>query len=135
VEPHSTKEFPISLICKISKPISGKIIFANCKDEGTQSAAVLVFDLVSHVTGRIPRDCFYDETYLYDLKDIKIPIKNTFKKNATFNVQIISTCDYQEKHSRSGKSKKTTGKKGKKRDIAKEAERAMQQELEKKYQI
>jgi hypothetical protein len=134
VEPHSTKEYPISLICKISKPISGKIIFANCKDEGTQSAAVLVFDLISQVTGRIPRDCFYDETYLYDLKDVKIPIKNTFKKNATFNVEIISTCDYQERHSKS-KSKSSKGKKNRKRDKAKQAEIAMQQELEKKYQI
>ncbi len=91
--------------------------------------------MVSHVTGRIPRDCFFDETYLYDLKDVKIPIKNTFKKNATFNVEIISTCDYQEKHNRPARGKKTKGKKGSKKDKALQAELALQEELNKKYQI
>ena len=84
---------------KISKPVRGKIIFANCKDEGTQSAAVLVFDLVSKATGRIPREFIRDEqgTYLYDLKEIKVPVTNTFERAATFSIQVISTCDFQEK--------------------------------------
>ena len=48
-------EYPISIESKISKSVRGKIIFANCKDEGAQSASVLVFDLVTKITGRIPR--------------------------------------------------------------------------------
>jgi len=49
-------EYPISLISTISAPVHGKIIFATQKDEGTQTAQVLVFELVSKVLGRIPKE-------------------------------------------------------------------------------
>jgi len=60
VEPRSKFAYPITLISKVTKPVVGKIIFASIKDEGTTAAQVLVFDLESHVMGRIPKEPVFE---------------------------------------------------------------------------
>jgi len=72
-------EYPISLISTISAPVKGKIIFATMKDEGTQTAQVLVFDMISNVLGRIPKEpIFKCESQIYQNKKVKLMIKNHF---------------------------------------------------------
>lgn len=51
IDPKSTEKVKIKFTSRISDSVSGRITFTN-KKESNISAAALVFDLKSHITGR-----------------------------------------------------------------------------------
>ena len=54
LEPNTKEVFPIRFFARISKPVYGRIIFTNCKDDSGQTAATMVFNLASKIVGRTP---------------------------------------------------------------------------------
>lgn len=64
IEPGASQNFPIKFQSRISKRVSGKVIFTN-KKEGNVQAAAMVFELVSNVYERNSVDTLNKSTKLY----------------------------------------------------------------------
>merc|ERR1712224_49061 len=89
IEPKKTFSFPVTFRSRISKTVRGKIIFANHRSIGTQSAAVIVFELESEIKGRIPnmiKDIL--QTPLYKQCEYELNIHNPWPKDGIFNIEI-----------------------------------------------
>ena len=85
IEPKNPCSFPITFHSRISKSVTGKIIFANQREEGAQSAEVLVFNLVSSITGRVAKQPTEKvEGQLYQLTQKMLTITNEFGDDGNF---------------------------------------------------
>lgn len=100
IEPGAAQNFPIKFQSRISKQVTGKVIFTN-KKEGNVQAAAMVFELVSNVYERNSVDTINKSTKLYKPSQIDIELHNPFPQDVMFSVQIV-----YERNSKVAKAKK-----------------------------
>jgi hypothetical protein len=107
IEPGQQLNFPIKFQSRISKIVTGKVIFTN-KKEGNVQAAAMVFELVSNVYERNSVDNINKSTKLYKPQQIDIELHNPFPQDVIFSVQIV----YEKNAKAAPKGKKEAGGRG-----------------------
>lgn len=89
IEPKSFSEFFVSFKGRISKSVSGKLVFKP-RREYDMVMAPIVYDLKSKITGRYTSDRqILKDVMLYDLKSKELRITNPFSKDCEFNIEVI----------------------------------------------
>ena len=91
IEAKSKSKLRVVFKSKKSSPVLCKILLADNRVEGTETAAAMVFSLKSNITGRIPKDSgIIMKTHLYIKTTQEIKIENHFEKDANFDLIIES---------------------------------------------
>src|SRR3990167_7115467 len=88
LDPKLPYEFYISFRGRITKPVSGRLIFKP-KPDGELLMAPIVYDLKSKITGRSTTDrLIVNDVLLYDNKTKELKISNPFQKDCDFLIDI-----------------------------------------------
>ena len=88
IEPKTSQEFYITFNGRISKPMTGKLIFKP-KKEGDLLMAPIVYDLKSKITGRYTTEKkVIKDVMLYEYKTQDLKIVNPFTKDCNFNILV-----------------------------------------------
>ena len=88
MEPRVPGEFYITFKGRISKPVTGRLIFKP-KNEGDTLMSPIVYDLKSKITGRYTVErLVVKDVALFDNKSKEIKIINPFPKDCEFNVEL-----------------------------------------------
>jgi hypothetical protein len=85
--PMSTEAYPVTLDPRFSDEVTGRVTFWPRRAEGT-AGTTLVFNLVSNIVGRKPKESVTETLALFEHKAITIKIKNPFDKECNFPVRL-----------------------------------------------
>jgi len=103
LDPGQKKEFVVRFESRITEAVYARLSFKGDRDV-VSGGVPLVYDLVSHISGRRSVDLFeIDDTPLYETKFEDVTILNPFNKDAIFAV-MIDNLESSEMKSESKKS-------------------------------
>lgn len=81
-------DYPISILARFNKPITGKLIFWGKKTIGL-SCAPLIFNLETKITAKTPMKIIQTNTVLYTPFNVEILVENPYPYEGHYDITVI----------------------------------------------
>ena len=113
IMPKQTTQFPVKFYARISRSVTGRIIFKARKDGGAM-AAPLVFDLNSKVLGRhSAQRVEVSHVKIYEYASVEIQVANPYPNDVEFRIEMEYLEAFQDPGPKFDKIRKGKGSEGK----------------------
>ncbi|KAK5847639.1 hypothetical protein PBY51_016749 [Eleginops maclovinus] len=90
VPPQASAELAVQFSCSFIQPMEAVLLLISSSPSGL-SSSTLAFNLKTHVSHITPTNTVKCKSPCYQLKVIRVPIKNPFKEEATFRVGLVES--------------------------------------------